>query len=91
MSLEARVTTLEQDHARWDQVLTGLEGTVALVLNEQRERFRQVEGRLDKLERRMDNVEARLDGIETRIDNVEIRLCKIEGLLIQIVGHLTKK
>ena len=37
MSLEARVTALEENRVHWDQVLTGVEGTVALILKEQME------------------------------------------------------
>ena len=35
MSLEARVAKLEEHRDHWDQVLTGIEGTVTLILKEQ--------------------------------------------------------
>ena len=35
MSLEARVQALEDRQAEWDNVLAGIEGTVALILKEQ--------------------------------------------------------
>ena len=34
MSLEARVQALEENQAEWNKVLTGIEGSVALLLKE---------------------------------------------------------
>ena len=37
MSLEARIAELEENRVHWNQVLTGIEDTVALFLKEQAE------------------------------------------------------
>ena len=50
MSLEARVTALEENRAHWDQVLTGIEGTVALILKEQLEQKKENNKRFNKIE-----------------------------------------
>ena len=55
MSLEARVAELEENRVHWDQVLTGVEGTVALILNEQRDKFKEVDRRFNVLEREHNN------------------------------------
>ena len=57
MSLEARVTTLEQkvehlEHAFHEnnKILGATHGVVSLILNEQREKFKAVDRRFDKSE-----------------------------------------
>ncbi|MGI9277993.1 MAG: hypothetical protein ACR2PT_24490 [Endozoicomonas sp.] len=50
MSLEARVAKLEENRVHWDQVLTGIEGTVALILNEQMEQKKENNKRFNKIE-----------------------------------------
>ena len=57
MSLEARVKPLEENHVHWDQVLTGVEGTIALILNEQRDKFKKVDQHLKQQDRRLDKIE----------------------------------
>lgn len=42
MSLEARVAELEENRVHWDQALTGVEGTVALILKEQVEQKKEL-------------------------------------------------
>ena len=77
MSLEARVTALEENRVHWDHVLTGVEGTVALILNEQRDKFKEVDRRFKEVDRRFKEVDKRFN--------------KIEELLIQIVNNLASK
>ena len=57
MSLEARVKALEESRVHWDQVITGVEGTVALILNEQRGKFKKVDQHLKQQDRRLDKIE----------------------------------
>lgn len=60
MSLEARVTEFEENRVHWDQVLTGIEGTVALILKEQMELKKKAE----QHDKRFDQQDERLDKIE---------------------------
>ena len=57
MSLEARVTALEENRVHWDHVLTGVEGTVALILNEQRDKFKEVDRRFKEVDKRFNKIE----------------------------------
>ena len=57
MSLEARVAELEENRVHWDQVLTGVEGTVALILNEQRDKFKEVDKHLREQDKRLNKIE----------------------------------
>ena len=50
MSLEVRVAKLEENRVHWDQVLTGIEGTVALILKEQMEQKKENNKRFNKIE-----------------------------------------
>ncbi len=63
MSLESRVTALEENRVHWDQVLTGIEGSVALILKEQINLKKQVE----QLDKRVDQFETRFDQLELLI------------------------
>ena len=57
MSLEARVTELEENRVHWDQVLTGIEGTVALILKEQMEQKQKHEMFEKSVNKRFNKVE----------------------------------
>ncbi|WP_448217456.1 hypothetical protein [Endozoicomonas sp. 2B-B] len=77
MSLEARVTRLEQkvEHLEYafrenNKILETTHGVVSLILNEQREKFKAVDEKFKAVDRRFD---------------------KSEELLIQIVNHLASK
>ena len=67
MSLEARVAELEENRVHWDQVLTGIEGTVALILKEQMELKKDVNLRLDKQDKKLDALNTRFDQLELLI------------------------
>ncbi|KEQ18198.1 hypothetical protein [Endozoicomonas numazuensis] len=77
MTLEARVAALEENREHWDKVLTGIEGTVALILKEQMEQKKEV----GLLKKEM--------GFMQKENNS--RFDKIEELLIQIVNNLALK
>ncbi|MGI9276032.1 MAG: hypothetical protein ACR2PT_14470 [Endozoicomonas sp.] len=76
MSLEARVQTLEDRQSEWDKILTGIEGTVALILKEQMEFRKQAEQRFEQIDKRFEQVEKRFD--------------KIEEILVIVVNRLPK-
>ena len=60
MSLEARVAALEEHHVRWDQVLIGIEATIALILKEQdylKKKAEQHDRRFDQQDRRLEKIE----------------------------------
>jgi uncharacterized coiled-coil protein SlyX len=67
MSLEARVQVLEDRQVEWDKVLTGIEGTVALILKEQIDLKKQVNLRLDAQDRKLDALNVRFDQLELLI------------------------
>lgn len=50
MSLEARVAEPEENRVHRDQALTGIEGTVALILKEQVEQKQENNKRFNKIE-----------------------------------------
>ncbi|WP_422462668.1 MULTISPECIES: hypothetical protein [unclassified Endozoicomonas] len=84
MSLEAKVNALDYAFQENNKILEATHGVVSLILNEQREKFKEVDRRLDAVDRRFDAVDHRLDAIDRRFD-------KTEELLIQIVNHLASK
>ena len=57
MSLEARVAELEENRVHWDQVLTGIEGTVALILKEQMEAKKKQEAFEKSIDKRFNQLE----------------------------------
>ena len=67
MSLEARVRVLEDRQAEWDKVLTGIEGTVILILKEQTDLKKQVNLRLDRQDQKLDALNTRFDQLELLI------------------------
>ncbi|WP_422450591.1 hypothetical protein [Endozoicomonas sp. ALB091] len=77
MSLEAKVNALDYAFQENNKILEATHGVVSLILNEQREKFKEVDRRLDAVDRRFDAVDRRFD--------------KTEELLIQIVNHLASK
>ncbi|MCW7551166.1 hypothetical protein NX722_00520 [Endozoicomonas gorgoniicola] len=77
MSLEARVLALEENRVHWDQVLTGIEGTVALILKEQFDLKKEIQDQKRELQ-------------DQKRENNK-RFNTIEELLIQIVNNLASK
>ncbi|MGI9283395.1 MAG: hypothetical protein ACR2PX_27705 [Endozoicomonas sp.] len=77
MSLEARVEALEENRVHWDKMLTGIEGTVALILKEQMEQKKEIDLLKEENNKRFNNIEGRFN--------------KVEELLIQIVNNLALK
>ena len=57
MSLEARVAALEENRVHWDQVLTGIEGTVALILKEQVEQKKEIRANQIENNKRFNKIE----------------------------------
>ncbi|WP_422490786.1 hypothetical protein [Endozoicomonas sp. ALE010] len=84
MSLEAKVNALDYAFQENNKILEATHGVVSLILNEQREKFKEVDRRLDAVDRRLDAVDRRFDAVDRRFD-------KTEELLIQIVNHLASK
>ncbi|MGI9281349.1 MAG: hypothetical protein ACR2PX_17210 [Endozoicomonas sp.] len=84
MSLEARIEVLEEKYSQWDKVLTGLEGTVSLILEE------QMNLRKDTLVRFME-VDKSFKGIDRRFEGIDQRFDKIEEVLAIIVDRLPKR
>ncbi|MGI2029655.1 hypothetical protein [Endozoicomonas acroporae] len=98
MSLEAKVNALDYAFQENNKILEATHGVVSLILNEQREKFKEVDRRLDAVDHRLDAIDHRLDAIDRRFDAVDHRLDaidrrfdKTEELLIQIVNHLASK
>ena len=99
MSLEARVRKLEEHRVHWDQVLTGIEGTIALLLKEQirlnkrQELFeKSVNDRFDLVSDRFDQVNAhfmkiydRFEQIDNRLDQIDKRFDQLELLIRQCI------
>ena len=65
MSLEARVAELEENRVHCDQVLTGIEGTVALILKEQVELKKEVHNEIA-------DVKSEVKALNTRFDQLEL-------------------
>ncbi|MGI9277992.1 MAG: hypothetical protein ACR2PT_24485 [Endozoicomonas sp.] len=84
MSLEARVAKLEENRVHWDQVLTGIEGTVALILKE------QMELKKGQMELKKEQMELKRELLEQKKENNK-RYNKIEEILVQIVNNLASK
>ncbi|UYM15100.1 hypothetical protein [Endozoicomonas euniceicola] len=57
MSLEARVLELEENRVHWDQVLTGIEGTVALILKEQFDLKKELQDQKRENNKRFNTIE----------------------------------
>ena len=90
MSLEARVQVLEDRQAEWDKVLTGIEGTVALILQEQMDFKKQVDKRFEQIDKRFEQIDKRFEQIDKRFEQIDKRFDKIEETLILIVNRLPK-
>ncbi|WBA81886.1 hypothetical protein [Endozoicomonas sp. GU-1] len=91
MSLEAKVNALDYAFQENNKILEATQGVVSLILNEQRDKFKEVDRRLDAVDHRLDAVDRRFDAVDHRLDAIDRRFDKTEELLIQIVNHLASK
>ena len=79
MSLEARVQALEENQAEWNKVLTGIEGSVALLLKElidlkkDHEVFKiETRNRFDQMAHEFNAVHGKFKGVNERFDQLEL-------------------
>ncbi|MNC30376.1 Chromosome partition protein Smc [compost metagenome] len=60
------------------EFMVGFQQQIGVLIQEQREGFREVHQRLDKVDQRLDKLEARMDKLEERMDKLEARMSKLE-------------
>ncbi|MGI9274561.1 MAG: hypothetical protein ACR2PT_06870 [Endozoicomonas sp.] len=79
MTLEARVQALEENQAEWNKVLTGIEGSVALILKElidlkkDHEVFKiETRNRFDQMTHEFNAAHGKFKGVNERFDQLEL-------------------
>ena len=94
MSLEGRVKSLEDkydalDHAfrENNKILEATHGVVSLILNEQREQYKDLK---KEMAASSEHLEKEIAALNARLDKQDKRSDKIEETLIQIVNLLSK-
>ncbi|WP_422138965.1 hypothetical protein [Endozoicomonas sp. ALC020] len=91
MSLEARVTVLEERQDKWEKVTASLSDTLSFMLrtHQQLEIHLKIHDRkFAKIEQRFKQVDQRFDKIEMYLEDHDRRFDKIEDMLIQIFNKL---
>ncbi|WP_257286525.1 hypothetical protein [Endozoicomonas sp. SESOKO1] len=91
MSLEARVNALDYAFHENNKILEATHGVVSLILNEQREKFKEIDAFIAEQKAFNKAVVQRFEAVDRRFDEVDRRFDKSEELLIQIVNHLASK
>ncbi|WP_257252476.1 MULTISPECIES: hypothetical protein [unclassified Endozoicomonas] len=66
MSLEARVTVLEEHREQSDKVLAGMEGKISLLLRKQEGMQKEMDGRFSGMQKEMDS---RFNGMQKEMDS----------------------
>ncbi len=59
-------------------------------VKETRERFDQLDGRVDRLEDRMDKLDSRMDRLEGRMDKLDSCMDRLEGRMDKVESRLDK-
>ncbi|WP_257282902.1 hypothetical protein [Endozoicomonas sp. SESOKO1] len=91
MSLEARVNALDCAFHENKKILEATHGVVSLILNEQREKFKEIDRRFEAVNAFIAEQKAFNQQVDRRFDAIDHRFDKTEELLIQIVNHLASK
>ncbi|WP_422409175.1 MULTISPECIES: hypothetical protein [unclassified Endozoicomonas] len=98
MSLESRVTVLEEQQDKWEKVTASLSDSLSFMLRSYQQleihlkihdrKFDKIDQRFKEVDQRFKKVDQRFDKIENYLEDHDRRFDKIEDMLIQIFNKL---